>query len=175
MLISVSVFFLKEHASQNIRMLIHKAIYRIPIYGVVKTLLFQLRFTRLLHSLTKVGISVTESLNIILQTNRDTSFQDQLSGCINAIQSGSPFTQAISDANILDLKYTTMIAAAEETGNLNQSLKSISDKMLEVVELKMEIAMKLLEPILVLCIGLIVGFTVLAMYLPIFSISDLVY
>ena len=174
-LVFISIFYLKDHATQGVRTVIHKIIRGVPIYGTVKTLLFQLRFIRVLYSLTKVGISVTESLNVILETNRDSEFHQRLSACIHTIQSGSPFTQAISNSGILDFKYTTMIAAAEETGRLHQSLKSISEKMLETVELKMEIAMKLLEPILVLVIGLVVGFTVLAMYLPIFSISDLVY
>lgn len=170
----VGIKIVKRSASESVQGWLDKAQSALPFYGRLNALHAQFKFVRTLHTLVRVGIPLTEALNVILNTTRDRTFRVRLSGCIADLHAGTAITPALQRSQVLENKYVTMLSAAEETGQLDQGLDALSRKLLETFELKIELVMKLLEPVLVLLIGFIVGFTVLAMYLPIFSISDLV-
>ncbi|MFH1199363.1 MAG: type II secretion system F family protein [Candidatus Omnitrophota bacterium] len=130
------------------------------------------RFSRALAMLLKNGISVQESLSLATEALDNQALKNKLYLAKEAILSqGTAFWYSFQKINIFPVFVINMIAVGEESGKLADSLLEIADTYEREVEQQIKIITSLLEPVLVLAVGLVIGFIVFAMLLPIFNIN----
>lgn len=130
------------------------------------------KFARTLGLLFKNGISVHESLQLAADTLDNEALRSDLNQARSEIlNKGSTLSASLKKINIFPAFAVNMIAVGEEGGKLEESLAEISNVYDREVEQSIKVMASLLEPILILAVGLVVGFIVFAMLLPIFSIG----
>ena len=130
------------------------------------------KFTRTLGLLLKNGLSVYESLDLATDTLDNEALRDQLKRASKEIvQQGATLSSSLVKVKVFPNFAVNMIAVGEEGGKLEESLSGIAGAYEKEVEQAINVMTSLLEPILILVIGGIVGFIVFAMLLPIFDIG----
>jgi type II secretory pathway component PulF len=133
------------------------------------------KFTRTLSLLLKNGISVCEALELATEVLDNDALKKRLVQTrLEIINQGCTLSQSLKNVEVFPVFAVNMISVGEEGGKLVSSLKDISDLYEREVEQAVKIATTLLEPILILIVGGIVGFIVFAMLMPIFNIGMVV-
>ncbi|MFH0763889.1 MAG: type II secretion system F family protein [Candidatus Omnitrophota bacterium] len=133
------------------------------------------RFSRTFSLLIKNGIPVTESLELAADTLNNEFLKERLrSSGREIVNQGSTLAGSIKKAGIFPAFAVNMIAVGEEGGRLEESLTEVANVYEKDVEQTIKIATTLIEPVLILAIGAVVGFIVLAMLLPIFNMGTIV-
>ena len=131
------------------------------------------RFARILGSLMKSGISVVQGLQVTGQALGNVYYQEVMLATADSVKLGVPLTDSLAKhENLFPFIVTQMLAIGEETGNLEQIL----DQLAEHNEMEIDDTMKnlssIIEPLLLLVIGVVVGFLALALIMPIYNISQ---
>jgi type II secretory pathway component PulF len=131
------------------------------------------RFSRILGSLMKSGIAVVQGLEVTSSAMDNVYYREVLSETAESVKLGKPLTEALSQhEHLFPFIVTQMISIGEETGNL----ENIFDQLAEHFEAEVDDTMKnmssIIEPLLLLVIGAVVGFLALALISPIYNISN---
>ncbi len=143
---------------------------RIPIFGglVAKTSIA--RFTRTLGTLINAGVPILEAINITRETSGNDVYARAMQKVHDSIREGESFSAPLRATKVVDSLVVNMIDVGEETGELDKMLLKIADNYDEEVDVVIESLVSLLEPIMVICLGGLVGFIVLALFLPLVSL-----
>ena len=139
---------------------------RIPILGQIISKTSIARFTRTLGTLLSAGVPILDALNITRDTVGNTVFESALQKVHDAIREGESFAGPLRQAKVCDSIVTNMIDVGEETGDLDKMLMKIADNYDEEVDVLIGSLVSLLEPIMVVTLGGIVGTIVVALFLP---------
>ena len=144
---------------------------KLPIVGafVYKSELAQ--FNRTLEMLVKSSISILRALKIAIPILDNTVIQDELIKSYKDLEEGSSFGKSLEKSNVFPKFMTSLIIIGEESGRLDEALAEIAGTYERDTDETVKVMTSLLEPILILILGLIVGFIVSAMLLPIFQIN----
>lgn len=129
------------------------------------------RFTRTLSLLLSSGIPITSALNICISTLDNRILKLEVQNFGNQINSGSSLSSCLKNSKFFPDLVTNIVATGEETGSLEKSLARIADTYETDVDKTLKALSRMLEPVIILFVGLIVGFIVLSMLLPIFQIN----
>lgn len=148
-------------------------ILRIPMISPIIKKINIARFSRILGSLMKSGISVVQGLQVTSEALENVFYKEALSETAENVKLGKPLTESLSKkTKLFPFIVTQMIAIGEETGSLEQIL----DQLAEHNEMEIDDTMKnissIIEPLLLLVIGVVVGFLALALIMPIYNISQ---
>jgi type IV pilus assembly protein PilC len=139
---------------------------KIPILGQIVSKTSIARFTRTLGTLLSAGVPILDALNITRDTVGNVIFEDALQKVHDAIREGESFAGPLRAAKVCDSIVTNMIDVGEETGDLDKMLMKIADNYDEEVDVLIGSLVSLLEPIMVVTLGGIVGTIVVALFLP---------
>jgi type IV pilus assembly protein PilC len=139
---------------------------KIPIMGQILSKTSIARFTRTLGTLLSAGVPILDALNITRDTVGNTVFENALQKVHDAIREGESFAGPLRQAKVCDTLVTNMIDVGEETGDLDKMLMKIADNYDEEVDVLIGSLVSLLEPIMVVTLGGIVGTIVVALFLP---------
>ncbi len=129
------------------------------------------RFSRTLELLIKSSIPILRAIKIAIPILNNTVIQDQLMKSYKDLEEGSSFGKSLARSKIFPTFMTSLIIIGEESGRLDEALGEIASTYERDTDEAIKIMTSLLEPILILVMGLIVGFIVVAMLLPIFEIN----
>jgi type II secretory pathway component PulF len=132
------------------------------------------RLSRSLHMLISSGVGVLESLKIATQGVQDKRLAGQLSNVCRAVTSGENLSRSMQEQTNLPAFFTKMVAVGEESGRLDEVLDEIARAYTQEVERRAVVLTSLLEPALILFLGLVLGSIVFAVLLPIFQITQMV-
>ena len=124
------------------------------------------RTMRTLGTLVQSGVPILESLNIVRDTAGNAVFERAFTRIYESIREGETIAQPLREARIVDDIVVNMIDVGEETGDLDTMLNKIADNYDEEVEALVESLVSLLEPIMIVVLGGIIGFIVIALFLP---------
>lgn len=131
------------------------------------------RFTRVLSSLIKSGISVVEGLKITSSAMDNNFYRDSIAAAGEAVKVGKPLTESLSkNEKLYPFIVTQMLSIGEETGNMDTILEQIAEQYEAEVDDTMKNLSSIIEPLLLLVIGGVVGFLALALIMPIYNISQ---
>jgi general secretion pathway protein F len=119
------------------------------------------------------GIGMVESLEIMYTNNNNYYLKDRLFEVKKAILAGNNITTSFKNLNLYNDRFSILITVGEESGYLSENFLQISKILKEDFDYKLKKLLAILEPLVILILGLIVGFVVLAIYLPILSIGDI--
>jgi type IV pilus assembly protein PilC len=145
---------------------------RIPLVGKILHMGVIARVTRTLGTLIASGVPILEGLIISRDTAGNAVFVRAFDNIYTAIREGETIAVPLKEAKIVDDMVVNMVDVGEETGALDDMLYKVADVYDEEVEVRVEALVSLLEPIMVVVLGLIVGFIVIALFLPLVQLLN---
>lgn len=147
---------------------------KLPIFGPLFRKVAVSRFARTLSTLTRSGVPVLAALEIVERTIGNEVLATDIRNSEVNIKAGATIAEPLGRSGVFPLMVTRMIDVGERTGSLDELLTKISDFYDQQVESAIASLTSLIEPILILVLGVVVGGMVLALFLPIFKLSTLV-
>ena len=166
--------FKKYYATSNGKLAIDRLMLKMPVLGDVLRKSAVSRFTRTLGTLISSGVSILEGLEITAKTAGNRVIQDAIMQSRSSIAGGDTIAQPLQKSKVFPPMVISMIAVGEQTGGLDEMLSKIADFYDEEVDAAVSNLLSLLEPIMIVFLGVIVGGMVVAMYLPIFDMINAV-
>ncbi|MCP4707944.1 MAG: type II secretion system F family protein, partial [Planctomycetes bacterium] len=139
---------------------------KLPIIGKLSYKISVSRWTRTLGTLISAGVPILEALNITRDTAGNEVYARTMSKVHHAIRQGDTFANPLRQSKTVDSMVVNMIDVGEETGDMDKMLEKIAHNYDEETDVLVGSLMSLLEPIMVVMLGLIVGTIVVAMFLP---------
>lgn len=147
-----------------------KFLLRIPLIGTLIRKSAVARFTRTLGTLLSSGVSILDALAITAKTAGNRVIHDAVKKSILSIAEGETITQPLRESGVFPPMVTQMIAVGEKTGGLDDMLNKIADFYEEEVNAAVAALTSIIEPVIIVVMGVIIGGILIAMYLPMFEI-----
>jgi type IV pilus assembly protein PilC len=153
------------------RIVIDRLLLKVPVLGDIIRKASVAKFTRTLGTLITSGVPLLEGLGICARTSGNKVIEEALLGARISISSGKTISEPLGKSQVFPKMVTHMIAVGESTGALDAMLGKIADFYEDEVDQAVAAMTSLLEPMMMVFLGTIIGFIVIAMYLPIFSMA----
>ncbi len=147
---------------------------RLPVFGPIAHKICLARFTRTLASLIRSGVPILEVLQIVSQTVGNVVMEEAIKEAASDIERGESISAAIGKHPVFPTMIIRMITAGEQTGKIDNMLERVSDFLDDEIETILSGLTSLIEPILIVFLGVMVGGMVICMFLPIFKMSEIV-
>jgi type IV pilus assembly protein PilC len=162
----------KYYGTPKGRLAIDKLLLKLPIFGDLIRKASVAKFTRTLGTLITSGVPLLEGLSICAKTSGNKVIEEALVGARSSISGGKTISEPLAKSGVFPPMVTHMIAVGESTGALDAMLGKIADFYEDEVDQAVAALTSLLEPLMMVFLGSIVGFIVIAMYLPIFQMAS---
>ncbi len=173
--IGVSVFMFKRYnATSDGKLKIDRFMLKVPVLGDVLRKSAVSRFTRTLGTLISSGVSILDGLEITAKTAGNRVVQDAIMESRSSIAGGDTIAQPLKKSGVFPPMVISMISVGEQTGGLDEMLSKIADFYDEEVDAAVSNLLSLLEPVMIVFLGVVVGGMVVSMYLPIFDMINAV-
>ena len=143
----------------------------LPLFGNLMLKVELSRFSRTLELLLKSGITILKAIDVAIPVIENEIIKRQLRVSYKELEQGGSFGRSLKNSRLFPLFMTNLIIVGEESGRLNEALSEVADVYERDSDELIKIMTNLLEPLMILVMGLIVGFIVVAMLLPIFEIN----
>jgi type IV pilus assembly protein PilC len=147
---------------------------RLPIFGEVIKKATVARWTRTLSTMFAAGVPLVESLDSVGGASGNIVYLEATRRIQNEVSTGTSLTVAMQNADVFPTMVTQMVAIGEESGALDSMLSKVADFYEEEVDEAVASLSSLMEPIIMVILGTIIGGLVVAMYLPIFKLGSVV-
>jgi type IV pilus assembly protein PilC len=168
------VYKRSRRASADVRLRTDKIKLKIPIFGDLFQKVAVSRFTRTLGLLLRAGVPVLQALDIVSESTGNEVLARAAQDVKESVRSGETMASPLNKHSIFPPMVVQMISVGEDTGALDAMLDKISDFYDQEVESTTEQLTSLIEPIMIAVLGGIVGAMVIALYMPMFKIFDLI-
>jgi type IV pilus assembly protein PilC len=130
------------------------------------------RWSRTFSALYSAGVPIMQAIEVTGQTAGNAAVEDAMEAVIESVKSGGTIAAPLKDAPVFPAMVAQMIAVGEETGNLDTMLTKVADFYEDEVAAAIKALTSILEPVMIVLVGGIVGFIVVAMYMPMFKVYD---
>jgi type IV pilus assembly protein PilC len=171
--ISIAVAFVKWKASSWGRPQWDRFRLRIPMkIGAIVQEVAIARWSRTLASLTSAGVPLLLALEIVGKTGGNVAIEDAMESVTASVTRGGTIAAPLANESIFPMMVTHMVGVGEETGALDAMLDKIADFYEDRVDASVKALTSILEPIMIIVIGGIVGFIVISMYMPLFTVYN---
>jgi type IV pilus assembly protein PilC len=171
--IAGTFFVIKRYyATSGGKLNIDRMLLRLPVLGDVLRKSAVSRFTRTLGTLISSGVSILDGLEITAKTSGNRVIQDAIMESRASIAGGETIAAPLKKSAVFPPMVISMIAVGEQTGGLDEMLTKIADFYDEEVDAAVSGLLALMEPVMIVFLGVIVGGMVVAMYLPIFDMVN---
>lgn len=152
---------------------IDNLILHMPVFGVLARKAAVAKFARTFGTLIKSGVPIMDALETVAKTSGNLVVEKALNDARDSVRSGKTLTQPLKESNIFPPMVTQMINVGEETGALDAMLSKVADFYEEEVDVAVEGITTIIEPILIVFLGVTLGFIVVAMFMPMFELGNL--
>jgi type IV pilus assembly protein PilC len=171
--IGVSGFLIRNYyRTPNGKLAIDRLLLKAPVLGDVLRKSAVSRFTRTLGTLISSGVSILDGLEITAKTSGNRVIQDAIMESRASIAGGETIAAPLKKSQVFPPMVISMIAVGEQTGGLDEMLTKIADFYDEEVDAAVSGLLALMEPVMIVFLGVVVGGMVIAMYLPIFDMVN---
>ncbi len=147
---------------------------KVPVFGDVIMKATVARWTRTLATMFAAGVPLVESLDSVGGAAGNFVYYDATKKIQTEVSTGTSLTVAMQNANVFPSMVTQMVAIGEESGALDQMLGKVADFYEDEVDEAVESLSSLMEPLIMVILGVLIGGLVVAMYLPIFKLGSVV-
>lgn len=170
----VGFFYLYKRFSKTERGkdILHPIYIRLPVFGEIIRKVSVARFTRTMGTMLSSGVPILEALQICSRTSGNRVVERELGRVSVSISEGKNISEPLANSSIFPPMVVQMIAVGEATGALDAMLAKIADFYDDEVENAVNGLKQMIEPVMILVLGGLVGGLVIAMYLPIFKLGD---
>ena len=166
-------WFLRQYYATEIgRLHIDSIKLRIPLFGDLIKKVAIARFSRTFGTLIRAGVPMLNAMEVVKDTAGNALVAKSVEKIYDEVRQGGTISQPMAKTKLFPPMVTQMVAVGEETGRLDDMLSKVADFYDMEVENAVEQLTSLLEPIMVVGIGGIVGSVVIGMYLPIFTVIN---
>lgn len=149
----------------------HQLLLKLPVMGSVLKKISVARFTRTLGTLLQSGVPILDALDICARTSGNVIIEEGILFVRKRISEGSNMAEPLIEAKVFPDMVVQMIGVGEQTGALDQMLNKIADFYEEETDIAVASLTSMLEPIMMVGIGGMVGVVLISMYLPIFTLA----
>ncbi|HEX6598016.1 MAG TPA: type II secretion system F family protein [Gemmatimonadaceae bacterium] len=164
----------KYYATPDGKLVIDRLMLKAPVLGDVLRKSSVSRFTRTLGTLIGSGVSILDGLEITAKTSGNRVIQDAIMESRASIAGGETISAPLQKSQVFPPMVISMIAVGEQTGGLDEMLSKIADFYDEEVDAAVSGLLAMMEPLMIVFLGVVVGGMVVAMYLPIFDMINAV-
>jgi type IV pilus assembly protein PilC len=147
---------------------------KMPIFGTIAHKICLARFTRTLSSLIRSGVPILEVLQIVSATVGNTVMEKAIKTASSDIERGEGISNALAKHPVFPSMIIRMLSAGEQTGNIDNMLERVANFLDEEIETTLSGLMSLIEPLLIVFLGVVIGGMVICMFLPIFNLANIV-
>lgn len=161
----------RYYKTPNGRRTVDRLALRLPIFGLLIRKIAVAKFTRTLGTLISSGVPILDGLDIVAKTAGNKVVEEALYATRQSISEGKTLAEPLEQTQVFPPMVVQMIAVGETTGALDAMLSKIADFYDEEVDSTVSTLTSLLEPMLMIFLGVVIGFIVVAMYLPIFKLA----
>jgi type IV pilus assembly protein PilC len=168
-----AIFYGLKHAykTKKGRLILDTIILRIPVFGNLIRKTAVARFTRTLGTMLSSGVPILEGLDIVSRTSGNVVIENSIQKARKSLSEGKTLAEPLMETKVFPSMVTQMIAVGEQTGALDAMLNKIADFYEDEVDAAVDSLTALIEPMLMVFLGVVVGGLVIALYLPIFQLA----
>ncbi len=173
-LVLAAVGFVRYRRTPKGKYNVDKMLLKVPVLGDLTRKSAVAQFSRTLGTLLSSGVSILEALEITAKTSSNMVVRNALLSMIGAISEGKTITEPMKATGVFPPMVIQMVAVGEESGGLDQMLSKIADFYDEEVNAAVDALTSVMEPIIIVFLAVIMGGTLIAMYMPMFSMIEAV-
>lgn len=174
-LIILSVFLLKRwHKTDKGARTIDAIILKIPLFGDLIRKVAVSRFSRTLATLLQSGVPILESLDIVEKTIGNRVLEDVIKNVMTNVREGESIATPLERSSVFPTMVTRMIAIGEKSGQMEKMLLKVSEFYDDQVDAAVEGLTSIIEPLIIGVLGVVIGFIVIALFMPILNITQIV-
>jgi len=171
---SIIIFIIAHRKSQAVKFITNIIIWRLPLFGhLIKTMEIG-RLCRTLGTLLSSGVTLVKGLDVLLDTTTGVLLRNALGDIRLKVEQGKTLSGAMEETGVFPITLVKMIQVGEESGKIADLFIDAADDYEEEVSFSISGMLSLLEPLLIVAMGVVVGFIVVSLFFPIFTISGLV-
>ena len=164
--------FMNYYATPPGRRQVDAFILKVPLFGDLIQKTSTAQFCRTFSSLSRAGVPILLTLEITRETTSNSIISDAIRSTRNEVMEGIPLSVALARKQVFPEMAINMLTIGEETGGLDAMLSKVADFYEDEVESTVKVLTSMIEPMMIVLVGGIVGSVLLAMYLPMFSIFE---
>jgi len=164
--------FTRYYATPMGRRQVDGIFLKLPLFGDLLQKTASAQFCRTMSSLSKAGVPIMMSLEILHDTTNNAVIGDAIRNSRNDISEGVPLSTALALKRVFPEMMVSMLAIGEETGEMDTMLSKVADFYEDEVSTAVKTLTSLIEPVMIVLVGGIVGSILLAMYMPMFSVYE---
>ena len=169
----VGIFlFSRFYATPAGRRQVDALVLKLPLFGDLLQKTATAQFCRTMSSLSRAGVPILMSLDIVHETTSNSVIGDAIVASKREVSEGVPLSAALAMKNVFPDMAISMLAIGEETGEMDAMLSKVADFYEDEVTATVKAMTSMLEPVMIVIVGIIVGSVLLAMYLPMFTVFE---
>ena len=165
-----AVYYIKKIPA--VRLTIDEWKIRIPVFGKLLRVVYTARCARTLSTLYTSGVSIVESLEISTKVLNNTYISNRMGAAIERLKHGESLGTVINDVDVFDPMFNSMVYIGEESGNLGTVLDKTASYFDDEAENALKRMVSLIEPIMIVILGVIVLLIILSVMLPMFGMYE---
>jgi type IV pilus assembly protein PilC len=146
---------------------------KLPIFGIILRKVAVAKFTRTLSTLIKSGVPILQALETVAKTSGNKVIEIAIMTARDSVKEGERIASPLKKSSVFPPMVVQMVSIGEETGNLDAMLAKIADFYDQEVDVAVKALTSMIEPIIIVLMGLVIGFIVIAMFLPMFELGHL--
>lgn len=173
-IIGGTILYRRNRHSPRVRRVVDPLKFRVPVFGKLFRTMALARFTRNFATLLHAGVPILTTLDIVGETSGNVVITDAVADIKESVRQGTGIARPLNQHSVFPDMVVQMIAVGEDSGALDEMLEKVADFYDQEAEATTEQLMALLEPVMIVTLGAVVGGMIVAMYLPIFKIFDLI-
>ena len=173
-LIAFFVTWPKVKRKEGVRNVLDPLKLKVPVFGNLFQKIALARFARNLGTMMKSGVPILQSLEIVSSTTGNVVLERAIKDVQESVRQGEALAQPLTNHPVFPPMVVQMMAVGEDTGALDTMLHKISEFYDQEVEATTEALTALIEPIMIVVIGAIIGAMIVALYMPIFSLMNVI-
>jgi len=174
--IALIIYAVKSyHKTDSGKVILDGLVLKLPVFGDIIRKNAVARFTRTLATMVTSGVPIMDGLEIVAKTSGNQIIENAIMKSRESIAAGKTIAEPLGQTKVFPSMVVQMISVGETTGNMDTMLVKIADFYDEEVDTAVAAMTSLIEPLLIVFLGVIIGGIVIAMYLPIFKIASTVH
>ncbi|MGH8599423.1 MAG: type II secretion system F family protein [Burkholderiales bacterium] len=167
-------FFYTWKRSEKMQIFMDRVVLRLPVFGQLVRKSAIARWTRTLSTMFAAGVPLVEALDSVAGAAGNYEYSVATKKIQGEVATGSSLTSSMQNADVFPNMVTQMVAIGEESGALDTMLSKVADFYEQEVDDQVDALSSLMEPIIMVVLGILIGGLVIAMYLPIFKLGSVV-
>jgi type IV pilus assembly protein PilC len=170
-LILFAIMFKKYYSTDKGKLTVDALMLKMPVMGILLRKVAVAKFTRTMGTMLSSGVAILEALDIVAKTAGNRVVENAIYSVRSGISEGRTMADPLQVSGVFPAMVCQMIAVGESTGALDAMLEKIADFYDEEVDQAVENLTAMIEPVMIIFLGIIVGGLIVAMYLPIFKMA----